>query len=458
MWHLTGEPYTVQTAAQNAANGRRGFGYFLEQGLGKTSLTFNEYIELKNQERVDYLIVVCMYSKMDDWKEDALEWTDGALDLSIWPDTEGEDGVILNYEILLYSGGEWLEQFLKDYRCYLTYDESSRIKNPNGATSKWALEFSSDAEFVRLLNGTPMTQSVMDLYPQLRAIGELEGVNRYAFRNRWAQMGGFMGKKVIGAKDPEGLAQMLARFSFRALKTDWSDIPDKTYALQRVRMTNKQEDLYQQMLHDFWLELDGGEEVSAEYVITQAEKLQQISSGFVIDEDREVHDLMPPNRNPKLTAVREYLEIAPGKTIIGALHKRAVDLLVENLPGNPAVIRGKGDMKRMGRTIKEEKRRFNEDPNCREIVLQIQSGAFGHTLLGGDGEDHCAATVHFENSYSLLLRSQIEDRNHRFGQHLSAYHLDLVASPIEAKVVEALKSKKRLASAIVDAVRATFSS
>lgn len=454
IWHLEGKPYEVQTVAQQKAKRRRGYGYFLEQGLGKTPLTLNEYVELCMREKCDSLVVVCMFTMMDDWQDAASDWTAGEILLSIWPDVTGADGLIMNYETLLYSGGEFLAKYLKSHQTMLVLDDSSRIKNPSAQTTRWVLAYAHHATFVRLLNGTPMTQSVMDLYPQFRALGALEGVNRYAFRNKYAEMGGYMGKVVLGVKDEVSLQRLLEAWSFRALKTDWSDIPDKIYVNRRIRMTKVQQGHYDQMLRDFYLLLTDGSEVSARYVITQAEKLQQISSGFVLDDDGRAHDIVPPKKNPKLRAVCEYLEITEGKVIIAVLHRHAIDLLLETIPGDVAVIRGKRDMRLMERTSKEEKRRFNNDPECRYIVLQIQSGAFGHTLLGQKGRDRCAATIHFENSYSLLLRSQVEDRNHRFGQDTPPYHLDLIASPIEAKAVNALKRKKDLAQAIVDAVRA----
>ena len=454
-WHLKGEPYEVQTVAQRFAAGRRGYGYFLEQGLGKTALALNEYIELRRSmsQPCNKLVVISLYTMMEEWQGAAKDWTKDAVALSVWPKTDGRDGVVINYEALLYSGGEFLAEYLKGHRVMLILDDSSRIKNPSSWTARWVLAHAPRAAYVRLLVGTPMTQSVMDLYPQLRAMGALEGVNRYAFRNKYAIMGGYRGKQILGVKNEESLTKLLALWAFTAKKKDWSDIPDKVYGTRKVKMEKKQQAAYDQMLHDFYIELQDGAEVSAHYAITQGEKLQQISSGFVIDEDRNVHSLVSPAKNPKLRAVKEHLEVTEGKVIIAALHTHVIDLLLANLAGYVAVIRGKACMKELGRTVQQEKEYFNNEPSCRVIAVQIQSGAFGHTLLGKTGEDRCATTIHFENSYSLLLRSQLEDRNHRFGQDTSPYHLDILASPVEAKVVAALQRKTSIASAIMDAVR-----
>jgi superfamily II DNA or RNA helicase len=46
LWHLKGSPYTVQKKALDKAKGQRGFGFFMEMGLGKTVTAYNEFIDL----------------------------------------------------------------------------------------------------------------------------------------------------------------------------------------------------------------------------------------------------------------------------------------------------------------------------------------------------------------------------------------------------------------------------
>jgi SNF2 family DNA or RNA helicase len=452
-WHLTGSPYRVQSAYLEKADGRRGFGNFVEQGLGKSNLTFNEFLEYKSRGLVDYLVVICQKSKRRDWRNESSEWTNGALQLDLYKrpkpgkrfSVEGQ-GVIINYEACRANDGPYIESLLRSRRCMLALDESTNIKNPASQIARWAMSVAALAAFVRVLSGTPYVQNCMDLYPQLRVLGALEGVNRYAFRNHFAVMGGYMGKQIVGVRNKTELSALLDKWSFRALKEDWTDLPAKTYGKLYIDMLPAQRAAYKQMEDAFAVQIGMGE-VAVDYVISQAEKLQQISAGFLIDGD-VTYDLMPLESNPKILAIKEELSNFEGKAILVARHVRAVDLLLAAFP-NAAYIRG--GMREDD--LEAQKHRFNNDPDCREIVCQSQTAAMGHTLLGQAGKDRAKLTIYFENSYNLLHRLQIEDRNHRFGQDEAPHHIDILASDIEEKIVKALRKKESIAAAIVNAIR-----
>jgi len=330
-----------------------------------------------------------------------------------------------------------------------SFDEASRIKNPDSATTKWLMNRFNDASMVRLANGTPMANSVMDLYPQLRAVFELNGWNRYAFRNRFAITGGFMGKQITGFKNEEELFKILDRCAFRALKKDYTDLPEKMFVPRKIEMHPLQREAYEEMLEGFYMVIED-QEVSAEYAITQAMKLQQISSGFIIDDEGVAHDIIPSKKNPKLLALKDIAQDTYGKMIIPVVFNRSMDMLLEAFPKTPFI---RGGME--PDEVDDNKRRFNNDPDVTKIVLQMQAGSMGHTLLGKAGAERCSTTTWYENSYSLLLRKQMEDRNHRYGQDTSPYHVDFWSSPIELKIIKALQRKEDMAAAIVDAVRET---
>ena len=96
--------------------------------------------------------------------------------------------------------------------------------------------------------------------------------------------------------------------------------------------------------------------------------------------------------------------------------------------------------------VAEQKARFNEDPACRVILLQCDAARYGHTLLGGPGEDDkCRTMIFFENSYSADTRDQIEDRIHRRGQTgESVLYIDLSGSDLDRRIVKALQRKDQL--------------
>ena len=63
----------------------------------------------------------------------------------------------------------------------------------------------------------------------------------------------------------------------------------------------------------------------------------------------------------------------------------------------------------------------------------------------------CFTTIFVENTYSLIDRTQAEDRNHRHGQvaeQVSYY--DLVGSPIESNIIKALQGKSNLVKTVME--------
>jgi SNF2 family DNA or RNA helicase len=263
-------------------------------------------------------------------------------------------------------------------------------------------------------------------------------------------MGGYMGKQVCGPNIdtlPE-LNQIITRNGFRAKKQDWlKDLPPKVYHIRNVGMSRDQKKHYTHMLTNFLVDIGDGKNVSAHMVVTQMLKLQQISSGFVIDEDGTPNDLCVPE---KLEEVRNILEDTEGKAIIPTYFRHSTDRLISYLEGKGykvSYIRGQ----MQDYEIEEQKKAFNEG-DADVIVCQSSAAKYGHTLLG-TADRPCSTTIFYENSFSLDDRIQIEDRNHRIGQKHSVNIIDLVTSNVEHKVVKALQKKKDVASAIVDAVR-----
>lgn len=459
-WHLSGNPYDVQAEALKRSAGHDKYGYWLEQGLGKSPLVLNEYID--RYSHLDTIVVISPNSFKRDWAYMPTEWgVGGEFNTGYWPEHEipwrpryiewRPTLYSINFEAVRGSCHRPIADLLDSRPCLLVVDESSAIKNFKSQTARAVLDLAKRAAAVRLLNGTPMSQNPMDLYPQLKCLGVLNKVNPYAFRNRFCQLGGYMGRQVVGARNEEELQALQARCSFRALKTDWSDLPPKVNVPLRLEMTDRQRKHYREMLADFYT-LVGMEEYSAPMVLTQMDKLRQISSGLLIDGKK--HTLIDePSKNPKIRALFDVLDSGPGKLIVVHYYTAIGGVIYQELTEaglNPAVIRG-------GMTPEDlaaEKARFNTDNNCRVLVAQITAASRAHTLLGGEGDDRCSRMVMFDQTFSLMDRQQMEDRIHRGAQDRMCLYYDLILSPIDDAQIQALRDKADMASRIVDAVRA----
>jgi hypothetical protein len=259
-------------------------------------------------------------------------------------------------------------------------------------------------------------------------------------------MGGFRGKKVVGAQNEELLASKIDRYIFRAAKADWTDLPPKVYTSRQYELTTKLQNMYDNMEQEFVIWLDKEEHVSVDNFITKYIKLAQIQSGFIIREDGSVVELVEPDENPRFLLIREILDEVPGKAVIPYYHKYTQKILELILADkNPAFIKGNMSPE----VIQNEKDKFNNDPECRVILVQIRAGKYGHTLLGGEEfSDRCSTMIFAENSYSLDDRSQVEDRIHRYGQVDSCLYIDLWGTELDHRMSNALQAKEDIVEAV----------
>ena len=454
MWHLKGFPYEVQRVALERAKGNLGFAWFLDQGLGKTAVALNEITDLVVRDEIDGAVVVCINSLKGNWRQEAENWG-VKIPVTVWPNrpTQAPFIFVINFEAFIYDGADVVMKLCRKYKTAAYIDESHKIKNPNGGVSKSIMALRNEFKYRRLLTGTPMTNNVMDLWPQLTFINAIRS-NPYSFRNRFATLGGFMGKQVTGAKNEDELQGIMARCCMRATKDQWLDLPEKIYpAPRQISMTKRQTELYRGMEQDLLVVLDSigndgdPDEVAANLVITQLLKLQQLSTGFIIREDGKVLELMDPNKNPKVLELKGILESSNGKVLVFCKHRYVAGMLLE-------VLRNYGCSKLVGGMTDEEvafeKSAFNCSGGNKCLVAQLSVGSTGHTLLGGPGDNRCSTTVFFENDFNLGNRMQAEDRNHRIGQDKAVVYIDFVASSTDTKIILALQKKHDLVKAVID--------
>lgn len=456
-WHLKGKPYPVQMEAMKRSRNRDRYAYFMEMGLGKTPLVINDYIE-NFFDQIDTVFIVCPQSFKKDWTLAPADWGVPSITTSLWPDQDPRAGSpgrphfnVFNFEAVRSSGYDKIRPIMDSRPCLLVVDESTFIKNFKSHTSKSILDLSKRAAAVRLLNGTPMVQNVMDLFPQLKCLGELDRVNPYVFKNRYAVTGGFMGKQIIGVKNEAELQEIQTRCSFRALKSDWwEDCPEKTMVPLHLEMTKTQAKHYAEMMEDFYT-IVGRDEFSANLVLTQLDKCRQIASGMIMDGDK-FRLIEPMHTNPKVQAVLDLMESGTGKMIVVHFYRgMGLELYdyYKKRGFNPAYIRGQ--MK--PEAVICEKHKFNNDSTCRILVAQIGATSMAHTLVGQAGNDRCYRMFFHDGTFSLRDRLQIEDRIHRGEQDRGCLYYDPIMSPIDKAQLDALQKKTDVARAVVDAVR-----
>lgn len=443
----------VQIAALEASDGHAGFGYFMEMGLGKSLTTLADFQRLVHRGEVTRLVVVCPNSFKSGWVDEI-----NKHEIPVTPHifiSGGENNaflnrtfdappiLIVNYEAIRRPNTQdEIIRFASKKPSMIVFDESIQLKTHNSQQTKAGIALSQFFQHQRILTGKPITQGPHDLWGQMRCIGQLVGKNYYAFRGMFCRMGGWQGKQVIGAQNEEFLAKLIDPHVFRATKAEWGFHVGKVSTIREYKMTPAMESQYRSMEQEFVLWLNDQDSVTIDAAITKYIKLAQIQAGFIIDESGKVHELVEPDKNPRILLLRDIIEDEiTGKVIVVYVHRYSLDMLLRVLENKqPAVIKGMMSVAELD----AEKHRFNDDPNCRAILVQATAGKYGHTLLGGpEPNNRCATTIFFENGYSLDTRSQIEDRNHRRGQiEDSVLYVDLCGTSLDRNVIRALQRKE----------------
>lgn len=446
-WPFSTVPYEVQERALEKAKGRPGFAYFLEMGLGKTAVTLAEFVSLHGSKRVDTLVVICANANKANWV-DEINKMSAPLTYHVWPcpvanTVEQVRVYIMNYEATITRNGQnhllWL---LNRRGVMLVLDESVHIKNYKARRTKVLIAASGLAKVTRILSGKPVVQGPHDLWAQLRFINAHNGMTYFVFRNTFCKMGGYMAKQVVGVQEAERLYKMVDSSGFRARKADWIDLPEKIYTTKEVELTPKQKQHYRELYNDLFTIVQD-QEIVAPMAMTALLKMQQVVSGFIISGKMPIEI---EGINPKLNVLLETLEEIEGKVIIFCYFRYSVQKILVAL-GTKAV----GMME--GLDSAASAKYFNTDPKIRYLVAQVQTGKYGHTLLGGKDDDRCHTTIFYENSYSLDARAQAEDRNHRIGQDRAVGYIDFIASALDKDIIGALQRKEHIAQEVVDNIR-----
>ena len=463
------KPYAHQLTALEKSWDKTEYGYFMEMGTGKSKVLVDNMAMLYDKGKINGAIIIAPKGVYRNWYSQEIPnhlashiqptmvlWT--AL-TSKTKDKEyqtlfetGHDLhiLIMNVEALSTKKGlEFAAKFMRCHETMLAIDESTTIKNPSAKRTKSILALGKESKYRRILTGSPVTKSPLDLFTQCGFLNSyLLGFDSfYAFRNRYANMvdRNFGGRRVqlIGSyKRLDELATKLKAFSYRVLKEDCLDLPEKVYIRREVDLTDEQSKAYSTM-KSAALALLKGKMATAPHVLTQMMRLHQITCGHLKNDDGTITEI----KNNRLKELVNLLDEVEGKVIIWANYVYDIEHIVKTISdefGSDSIVQYYG-------AIPAEQRQENiekfQDPNskARFFIGNPQTGGYGITLT-------CANTVvYYSNGYDLEKRLQSEDRAHRIGQNKSVTYVDFIApKTVDEKIVKALRKKMNIANEIMD--------
>ena len=199
-----------------------------------------------------------------------------------------------------------------------------------------------------------------------------------------------------------------------------------------------QRDLHNKMVQGILARLDSGELIPPVEGGVLLTRLQQVSSGYTVDDEGHEVQLVSDEDNPRMTALLEALKGVEGKFLVWCRFR--YDVVRVHAFLNARGIRAGhyyGGTSQRDRVNNE--RSFREDPTFVAMV--------GQYVAGGQGLDFSTAgdIVWYSHTSDLLRRRQADERATRIGGRRVCV-TDLVASGSnDCKLLEDLECKEKVA-------------
>tara|TARA_R110000796_G_scaffold106484_1_gene216898 strand:+ start:8844 stop:10286 length:1443 start_codon:yes stop_codon:yes gene_type:complete len=472
MYQFKTEPFNHQREALQASWDAAYHAWFMEMGTGKSKVAIDNMGVLYQQGRIKAALIVAPKGVYDNWvkgeipahlpddiERKIVRWKPAQSksyaaeleDLTM----EAYDGLkifVVNVEAFssprgARAAGRFLVQNPDNM---MIVDESTTIKNRKAQRTKNLMTLTKYSRYRRILTGSPVTKSPMDLFSQCNFLDERAlGYNSYfAFQSRYAVvqkrvMGARSFQEITGYRRLDELNEKLFEFSTRVLKEECLDLPEKVYIKREVELTDEQAKVYTQMKKLALAQMEGGDLATTESVLTQIMRLQQICCGFFQPDVGKIQ----PLKNNRLNELMNITDELQGKAIIWASYTHDIQQIADTLrdrfgPDSVALYYGETPQDKRQEIVE----RFQDvnDP-LRFFVGQPRTGGYGITLTAA------TTVIYYSNSYDLEIRLQSEDRAHRIGQKNTVTYIDLVSpDTIDEKVLGALRQKINLAEQVLN--------
>ena len=180
------KPYAHQLKALEMSWEKKAFAYFMEMGTGKSKVLIDNVAMLYDKGKIDGVLIIAPKGVYKNWysSEIPTHLPDHIEKVSVlWQanitkqqqqnlDTLFKTGtdlhiLCMNVEALSTKKGvDFAAKFINSHNTMMAIDESTTIKNPEAKRTKNIVSLGINAKYKRILTGSPVTKSPLDLYKQ----------------------------------------------------------------------------------------------------------------------------------------------------------------------------------------------------------------------------------------------------------------------------------------------------
>lgn len=362
------KPYAHQVKAVKRLL-RQGYGgaLLMEPRTGKTKTTVDWLSILNQQGKLDRALVVCPNRVMGTWLAELLAHSPRRVHVTVWDKDARKQGVpptppgyelyvvIINYDAFGVPGrrtasgrrskasGRFktralLMKWLAGRPAACVLDESHKIKSPSGKVSNMLVSMRDAFAYRVILTGTPQTKAkrAHDIYMQWQFLNpdrfsDVPTVKDFKERyGRWISRNGF--PQWVGARNLTELHSRMRKDAVMVRRDECFDLPPREDVVVLVDLFPATRKAYREMAEEMVTQIEEGVFAEAPITLVQSLRLQQITSGFITDDQGNLHRLGLEKANALESLLEDQLD-KDQKVVVAARWKEDLNLIEEMCQG-----------------------------------------------------------------------------------------------------------------------------
>jgi len=456
----------------NQARGALCHGLFHDPGVGKTCTTIQILRELFTQHtKLLKTLIICPPIVLYNWKTEFAKFSKinpesidvlyghNAKRVKLLEDKGFFSGAgipnifIVNYEGLLMDNV--FDNLMAWQPEVVIADELHRCKNPKSKRTKALIKLGDQAKYRYGLTGSPVLNSLMDMFAQIRFLdkGKTLGSNFFSFRARFMfDKNARMPKQryfpnwVPQQGAETRLSTLISPFTSHVKKEECLDLPPLIEQDIQVEMSPAQAKMYKEMKQDFitWIE---SQEVVATMALTKLLRLQQMASGFCKTYEGKEIEI---EGNPKAEACKELLSdlTEAHKVIVWCAWKAnyaTLRTICEELKIEYRELHGETPPTKKYQYAEE----FCKNPKVRVLISNPRAAGLGINLV------EASYSIVYSRTFSLEDEIQGIARNYRSGSevHQKVTRINLVTKDtVDEIILDKLKKKEKIGDEVLSQI------
>ena len=453
-----------QQLGREIARYRDKWGFFYDTRTGKTPLSLSIiWDDLQDNPNHKWLVVCPLILVREAWLADCQKFfpdikivnchnSDAAKRLTQMKE-QGQI-YVMNSEAFVKYFPMWKE--LHGIPSGIFVDESSDMKSYK---SKFSAAIVTEASLVKrfyLLSGTPAPNGEWEYYMQLKAIDFFSVPQSWTqFKERYfinVSRSPQFEKLQLRSDTRDELFTQIKKYSLYVDKEDVLDTPGRTFYEVELDMPDELKKFYNQLRQHLYIELANEVNITAPSAATKLNKLNQLTSGFILDtqarKENELFGLDNPTwyifshyRFEKLFEMLANFDRQNKQVIVWAHYHKEFDIIREVLGERGGYIYGATNYEYKSQAIRDFK-----SGNLAFLVANPASADKGLTLT------NCHINIYFSLSWSYELFKQSTERiygDRRIQPNHCEYYIFIAKGTIDKLLYRDVLQGKKLASEVI---------